>query len=432
MKTPNANKRGRKAHGKHADTLSLPLEAFLTFVFLPLVGEDRSKTFKAQCRRAVREFSTAIEHPAALADLNTESFERFKEKLTNVVSPAARINNRKRLLTIWHYASKLGYVSSPPCTSAVAKPKLETPAHVKPPMPTAQPESLRAFYESDYKPHKLITASHNHIVECTKVLLAFEAYSGRQLRPDELNDEIAAAFLRHQLEKGILPVSVNKYRAILFAIWRYAHERGKCSVLPNIKKLRVKRDEPDAWTEAEMGRMIQATEVLSKEPPYGPNNAADYMRSLLLVAWWTGLRAGSLFSLRVDDIDLLSGWIIVRGETMKNGRGKQFRVGQDAIDAIRGVIIPGAKLLFPYRYRRIYFEFDKCLEAADIPKSKRRGMTKFHKVRRTVATSIAMRSGLAAASNHLGHSNEQITMRYVDPSKLPGNDATAILPKLNL
>jgi HEPN domain-containing protein len=53
-----------------------------------------------------------------------------------------------------------------------------------------------------------------------------------------------------------------------------------------------------------------------------------------------------------------------------------------------------------------------------------------HKLRRSVATIIAASRGISAASELLGHSNSEITRRYVDPSKLPGKDATQFLPLL--
>jgi hypothetical protein len=55
-----------------------------------------------------------------------------------------------------------------------------------------------------------------------------------------------------------------------------------------------------------------------------------------------------------------------------------------------------------------------------------------HKMRRTAATLIASKKGVAAASEFLGHSGVEVTKRYIDPSKIPGNDATEILPMVTL
>jgi integrase len=57
-------------------------------------------------------------------------------------------------------------------------------------------------------------------------------------------------------------------------------------------------------------------------------------------------------------------------------------------------------------------------------------MGQTHKWRRTVATLAASRGGLAAAVALLGHSAPEMTLRYIDPTKLPGNDATELLPAL--
>src|SRR5690606_9377990 len=64
------------------------------------------------------------------------------------------------------------------------------------------------------------------------------------------------------------------------------------------------------------------------------------------------------------------------------------------------------------------------------PKSSRRTLNQFHKLRRSVATITAVNRGLAAASELLGHSSIEVTRRYVDPSRLPGSDFTEVLPVL--
>ena len=49
------------------------------------------------------------------------------------------------------------------------------------------------------------------------------------------------------------------------------------------------------------------------------------MQAMLLVGWYTGLRRGSLLSLRPADVDLETRWIYVPATAMKNFVGKRFR-----------------------------------------------------------------------------------------------------------
>jgi integrase len=120
-------------------------------------------------------------------------------------------------------------------------------------------------------------------------------------------------------------------------------------------------------------------------------------------------------------------------DNVKNRHGKRFRLGPDAIQAIRDIWTPARELLFPMsdsNLQRMGEDFNAILRLAGIPKSRRRSMTQLHKWRRTVATMAAVNSGLPAAVALLGHSGPEITRRYIDPTRLPGNDATAFLPGL--
>jgi integrase len=74
--------------------------------------------------------------------------------------------------------------------------------------------------------------------------------------------------------------------------------------------------------------------------------------------------------------------------------------------------------------------FRQILQLADVAPSHRRTMNQTHKWRRTVATLAAAHGGLTAAVALLGHSGPEMTRRYIDPTKLPGHDATQFLPGL--
>ena len=80
--------------------------------------------------------------------------------------------------------------------------------------------------------------------------------------------------------------------------------------------------------------------------------------------------------------------------------------------------------LFPGNPRSIRRTYDKILDGAGLPASRR---DKFHKLRRTVASHIAAEKGLHAASEYLGHQSILTTKRYVDPMMLPDADMSDVL-----
>ncbi len=130
-------------------------------------------------------------------------------------------------------------------------------------------------------------------------------------------------------------------------------------------------------------------------------------------------------------MNLATGWLYVRPENQKNRRGKKFRVGQDAIAAIGEIVELRRELLFDWPYRReaLSRHFRKLQTAAGLPESPLSN-GRFHKMRRTSATMAMVHSGMPAAIALLDHSGPEVTKRYLDPSKMPGTDATAFLPSL--
>jgi integrase len=219
----------------------------------------------------------------------------------------------------------------------------------------------------------------------------------------------------------------------------------------------LKVDNPvvDAWTEEEVIRLLDAASAWPGEIILGVA-AGDFWRALLLTLWYTALRRRAIFELTLDDVDFDTGWLHVPASAMKNRTAKKFRLGADALEALRrihppsAVAPPGApsdkalshkspsakassrRKLFPWPHKPevLSDQLKRILRRAEIPPSKRRSASLLHKVRRTVATMLAIRAGLAAACNLLGHSGEHVTKLYVDPTKIPGADVSQILPSI--
>jgi integrase len=303
---------------------------------------------------------------------------------------------------------------------------------VRAPLPQAEPGTVRHFFETVYRPQELLGATDLTAKDYLRTLRLLRTMFGHDVLVSELSDQLAADFFSQILRKGVQPVTVNGHRARLFALWRLAHERGLVPVAPKVKKLKQHVDEPDAWSYDEAQRIVDAASQLDR-PPIAGIPAGRFWKALLLLGWWTALRRRSLLRIRRVDVDLQAGWLHVPPDNVKNRHGKRFRLGPDAIQAIRDIWTPARELLFPMsdsNLQRMGEDFNAILRLAGIPKSRRRSMTQLHKWRRTVATMAAVNSGLPAAVALLGHSGPEITRRYIDPTRLPGNDATAFLPVL--
>lgn len=303
------------------------------------------------------------------------------------------------------------------------------------PLPEAEVGTFRRFYEEKYRPQRMIDVSRKHLEDMDRAVRYLHEHYQRDISLRDITDNtFASHFAWLQNVKGLSNVTINSHRGILFAVWRHAYDRREVSELPRLKKLRIERNEPDSWNPAELAQLIKATDVMKSHRRWsGPIPAEKWWSAFLLVAYWTGLRAGSLRTIQLKDVDIASRFIYIQPRNMKTRRGKRFRIGSDAATALGEIMDPPRDLLFPFAFgrRALWGQFRKIQKAAGLAHNGR-SMSRLHKLRRSVATQAAVNAGMAAAIALLDHSGPEVTKRYLDPSKLPGADATKFLPALEL
>ncbi len=255
----------------------------------------------------------------------------------------------------------------------------------------------------------------------------------RDVAVSELTDQLIAEHLHWLLNhQKLRPAGINSsHRAYLLSLWRYAVDCGLLDNLPRVRKLKELRHVPDSWTTAELRQLIDATSIFTGRMWPAPVPLDAFWRALILVAYWTALRVGTLLQIRQQDMDADSGWLYVQPEASKNRQGKRCRLGADAVDAVRAIQYPRRDLLFPWPYCRetLFFHFRQLQRAAGLAESQLANQ-RFHKIRRTAATLAAVNAGMPAAIALLDHSGPEVTKRYLDPTKLPGCDATQFLPPI--
>lgn len=311
--------------------------------------------------------------------------------------------------------------------AALAKPR---DCQIPVPLAAATSGTLRHYLDAIYIPRAMLGCSRGAKDNNRLAIRVLSEHYGRDPLLSELNDELAADHFQWLLDRGVPAITINsKHRSAIFAVWRHAFKHGATSTEPRISKLQEDRREPSAWTLDQTAAVFAAALRFRPQRQYHGIPRNLFWHALLLVCWWTALRRSALFSLRRADVNLQTGWLAVQPSTMKNRRGKKFRLGPDAIVALTAIWQPDRELLFPGLGKRwMYREFDLILAAAGIPRSDRPGFSKFHAIRRTVATQTAIAAGIPTASALLGHSSSEVTLRYVDPTHLPGCDATQFFP----
>lgn len=399
----------------------------------PKVGTLRRfylETYRPGVKRKLRqEVDPAVKHLDMMArgfvmleDVTDELLQQFTAWLAERGRSAQRIGRYvaciKQIVRSWDPAR-------------FPKPK---PQRSK--LPAPEPGTLRHFFETVHLPQRMLDVCPTHVAHARRSLVRLHDHYMRDILVSELTDALAADHLNWlRTVRGLRASSTNNaHRSILFTMWRHAYDLGLVPQLPRVKKLREQQHEPDSWDTAELSRLLAATSCMRDRHKWRGCVPADkWWRALILVAWWTGLRASSLLRIQSADVDLDSRWLYAAPGAMKTRNGKRFRLGQDAIDAVRDISQPPRKLLFEFPYRReaLWRQFRSIQAAAGLPHNGR-PVSRLHKLRRSVCTQAAVHGGLPAAVALLGHSTPTVTItRYLDPSKMPGADATEFLPKLN-
>lgn len=181
-----------------------------------------------------------------------------------------------------------------------------------------------------------------------------------------------------------------------------------------------------------MKKLLAAARRFRPGHKYGPLRCDRWWPALLHVAYDCALRRSSLLAIRQDHIDLAGRWLLVEGDTTKTLKGQSFKLSDDTVAALREIWEPARERIFEFvAARTIDKQFDLLLEAADVRRCRRKGLNKFHMLRRTTATLIAAPAGILAASAMLGHSSAEVTRRhYADPTQIK-HDAASVLPLLS-
>jgi len=173
------------------------------------------------------------------------------------------------------------------------------------------------------------------------------AWLGNAREVDALTPELIAQFLASPAArttpdgKPKRASSMNALRTSIRCLGRYLHDAGLVNANPArlVRRARCSPPPPRPMRQDEIERLLQA---MAREP----GRAARRDHAMFLLMAGTGIRVGTAVALRVDDLDLDEGVLVLR--TMKGGRAGQVFVPRSLITTLRefvGTRTDGA--LFP-------------------------------------------------------------------------------------
>jgi integrase/recombinase XerD len=232
----------------------------------------------------------------------------------------------------------------------------------------------------------------------------FKQSGGQHLA--EISAEHISAFVEHEQDRGMAPVSVDGRLKGLYAFLNFLVEHDVISA--DVVKRRLRIRVPEALPRAIDPEDIKQLLAIIKK-------ARD--RALILTLLRTGMRIGELLSTRVKDLNLREQWVQIF-EAHKNRVGRVVYLSADALDALRKwlkIRTYQSKFIFygygagPLSYEAARAMFKSYIDKAALA---HKGYT-LHCLRHTYASEL-LNAGmpLQCLQELLGHKSIEMTRRY--------------------
>ncbi|XZE20842.1 tyrosine-type recombinase/integrase [Pirellulaceae bacterium SH449] len=272
-----------------------------------------------------------------------------------------------------------------------------------------------------YARKRLKLASPNTLRLYRHSIVAFGHSLGRAATIDDLHDDALELHMARMIKDGLSIASANKDYAQITALWRFANRNRIVSTWPNVIPYREPEQIPLGWMRNDLEKLFAAIDQVDGKICGAP--ARMWWRCLLLVLLDSGERIGAIRKL--ERSHLLGDHLLVPSQFRKgNRRDKLFPLEGPTQQALKDLLaLHRDQKLFPWDRSEtyIYHKYAKILKSAGLSTDRR---SKFHRIRRTVASAVACQGGNPTSA--MDHANARTTKRYLDP-RIVGEVSTANL-----
>ena len=278
------------------------------------------------------------------------------------------------------------------------------------------------FYHEHYKPMRLADASSKTVAYHQVVLHRWEIITGDPAIEEVdgrtlclFRDALSKALGRNRVTRTS-PNTVFGYLSFVQSLlnkagpagYRNRDAIGLLGKTPWVKPPKKLYRAPKMATSEELDALYRSC-VAMERPRIRGVKAPAWWRCLLVVAFNTGLRAGTLKSLRMSWIDWRDSRLVIPPERTKTGQGQVIHLTAAALDHLRS-IRTDRDLVFPDwgGQRTFYWRFHQLQDAAGIARPKHIGM---HAIRKATAT-LLWEFDPQAAQLTLGHTTAATTRQH--------------------
>jgi integrase len=262
-----------------------------------------------------------------------------------------------------------------------------------------------------YQAKRLRFKSANTSRLYSHTIRSFAKTLGRTPTIDDLTSDLVELHMARIISGGGSPASANKDRSQLLALWRFAATHRIIDRWPDVQIANEPEIVPMGWLPGDLDRLLAAAET--ERGFLGPVPARLWWSALFRVLLATGERIGAIASLKKHHLQ--GDWLLAPAEFRKGKRrDRLYPLGAEASQAVRDLIAANKTddriFPFPYASTYLYKKLDAVLRRAGLPTDRR---SKFHRMRRTVASAVAQAGGDPTAA--LDHASPKTTKKYLDP-----------------
>lgn len=241
-------------------------------------------------------------------------------------------------------------------------------------------------------------------------IAAFEVTLQREGTTLDLVDDNLDEHMSRLIRSGLSVATANKDYAQITAMWRFANRNRLVDTWPNVLPYPEPERVPLGWLPEELDRLFSS--IVQEQGAIYSAPASLWWKTLIMVLLDCGERIGAIRKLKRENIQgncLLVPASYRKGKT----RDKLFQLSPDTLESLKILLMAHRRNeLFPWDRCEtyIYNRLKKILLRAGLSAD---GRSKFHRIRRTVASAVKNQGGDATAA--MDHSHARTTKKYLDP-----------------
>lgn len=286
--------------------------------------------------------------------------------------------------------------------------------------------TLLQLFETLYRRHRLAGKSAASSKNYRINIRHFSRSLGRESVLSDLTNEAILDAMQWMVDRKANVVTANKLRIHLVSLWTFLAKRGVTTTFPDVRPFPQPKRSPVGWSETQLNRLFSVLQQVPGTICGLPSCEWHVCHHLWL--WFTAERLTASLEFRAADLDLDTGWCLIRAETRKGKtRDLRRRLPADVLPRFRRFVgfDPVREKLFPLEVtvQMLFLRYKKILAVAGLPNGRE---SMYHRMRRSAVSHFTARGGNGTLL--ADHSSSKTTHEsYLDPTIVVEQQAADLL-----